>query len=69
MARLCHVILEIATPHNDTGGRRYLAALGDLRHSRFAGCAVLGVVAEQEKPTHVPDFGHDHKCQCEKPEP
>ena len=72
MARLVHVILEIATPHNGDRRRRYLYALDDLRHSRFTGCAVLGVVAEQVvaagEPTHVPDFGHDCKCRCEKPE-
>ncbi len=73
MARLVHVILEIAPPHNATSHRRYLYALDDLRHSRFAGCAVLVVVVEQvvvaREPTHVPDFGHDCKCRCENPEP
>ena len=73
MARLVHVILEIATPHKGTANRRYLAALDDLRHSRFAGCPVLGVVVQQvvvaREPTHVPDFGHDGKCQCKQPEP
>jgi hypothetical protein len=71
MARLVHVILEIATPHKGGGGRRYFAAIDDLRLSRFASCAVLGVVTEQvaNDPTHVPDFGHDCKCKCENPEP
>ena len=73
MARLVHVILEIATPHNGTSGRRFLYALDDLRHSRFAGCPVLGVVVQQvvvaREPTHVPDFGHNGKCQCKNPEP
>ena len=26
-------------------------------------------VVVAREPTHVPDFGHDCKCQCENPEP
>ena len=26
-------------------------------------------VVVAREPTHVPDFGHDRKCQCENPEP
>jgi hypothetical protein len=70
MAVLCHAIIEVATPANHDKGRRWLHVMSALRHSSFAGRRVLGVVDwNREDPTHVPDFGHDYRCQCPNPEP
>jgi hypothetical protein len=69
MARLCDAILEVATSHNGRD-ERYGAAIDRLRHAKIGGHAVCGVVVDRvPNPAHVPDFGHDYRCKCKKPEP
>lgn len=58
-------IIEVAKDHHGDSKARLLRALGDLKRD-------LGIKDYHlchEEPTEIPDFGHNHKCQCENKEP
>ena len=70
MARMVSSIVEVAVPSRGGSGKRYLAALRDLRCSSFKGFRVVGVRSESRaEPYRVPDFGHDRRCKCKHPQP
>lgn len=61
--------LEIAATanrgRNDSNRFRY--ALAELATARICDCSVSHVIQTDQgsTPGHVPDFGHDSRCQCD----
>jgi hypothetical protein len=66
--RQLSAILELAGHYRGRDVTRYNKAIEELRRAVIKGLPVYYVTHDPaEEPTHVPDFGHDHRCRCENP--
>lgn len=68
--RQLSAILELEGHYRGRDVMRYSNALEELRRSVINGLPVYYLTYDiAEEPTHIPDFGHDHRCRCENPLP
>jgi len=70
-SRVVTCILEVAGDPHGKDADRLARALLALERCNLAGNKILHVHHCQgaNEPTTVPDFGHNHRCRCENPEP
>lgn len=62
---ICYLEIAATANRGRNDSARYSRAMAELRTAIIADCPVAHVIrTSADDPAHVPDFGHNYRCQC-----